>query len=137
MLENLEYAQSVFEKMLNNQHAKVSDFFVELSNARSGLLTAMVAILKAAEARKKEVEPIDERAKEIIFVDQLRTRRIQKKMSQSDLAKAAGVSRNYISKIERGEIDNVSFIVFFKICYALELVYQVNGKPFEAYQDRA
>jgi len=53
---------------------------------------------------------------EMIFV-----RRRRKGISQSELAKVASVSRNYISMIERGQMQNVSLKVIFSICSALDL----------------
>lgn len=38
------------------------------------------------------------------------------RMSQAQLADVVGVSRNYISQIERGHGDNVSLSVFNKLC---------------------
>ena len=46
-------------------------------------------------------------------------------LSQSELAKAAGVSRNYISLIERGHVENVSYKVLQRICHKLGLKMQV------------
>ena len=46
--------------------------------------------------------------------------RIRHKMSQSDLAKAVGISRNYVSLIERGN-ENVSYAVVLKICEVIGL----------------
>ena len=47
-------------------------------------------------------------------------------LSQSELAKAAGVSRNYISRIERGYIDNVSYKILQKICAKLGLTMEIK-----------
>jgi DNA-binding XRE family transcriptional regulator len=58
---------------------------------------------------------------EILFFN-----RRKKKISQTELAKSANVSRNYISAIERGNIKNVSIGVFFSICAALDLVVEVH-----------
>lgn len=46
--------------------------------------------------------------------------RTRRKMSQSDLAKAVGISRNYVSMIERGN-ENVAYSVVLKICEVLGL----------------
>ena len=42
-------------------------------------------------------------------------------LSQSELAESAGVSRNYISLIERGYTENVSYGVLERICSRLGL----------------
>jgi transcriptional regulator with XRE-family HTH domain len=52
---------------------------------------------------------------EMIYIHRLRH-----KMSQSDLAKEVGISRNYVSLIERGN-ENVSYSVVLKICETLGL----------------
>lgn len=46
--------------------------------------------------------------------------RKDKKINQEELAKAADISRNYVSLIERGEADNVSVSVIEKLANALE-----------------
>lgn len=46
--------------------------------------------------------------------------RIRRKMSQSALAKEVGISRNYVSLIERGN-ENVSYSTVLKICEVLGL----------------
>jgi len=71
------------------------------------------------------------------FVDLLYLRRKELRMSQSELAEASGVSRNYISQIERGDIDNVSFGVFFKICAALKMSMSVTAASYAAQPPRA
>jgi transcriptional regulator with XRE-family HTH domain len=67
------------------------------------------------------------------LIDKMRLRRYEKKMSQADLAKATGVSRNYISQIERGLVDHVSFFVLAKICLTLGLVLTLDAIPYETY----
>jgi Predicted transcriptional regulators len=47
-------------------------------------------------------------------------------LNQSELAKVAGVSRNYISLIERGHIENVSLGVLKRICDKLGLKVEVS-----------
>lgn len=68
------------------------------------------------------------------FLDKLVLRRHEKKMSQAELGKAAGVSRNYISMIERGFIDNVSFLVLAKICMALSMALTIDATNYEEFR---
>lgn len=42
-------------------------------------------------------------------------------ISQSELARRVGISRNYVSLIERGHIENVSLKVLYRICHHLGL----------------
>jgi transcriptional regulator with XRE-family HTH domain len=69
-----------------------------------------------------------------LFLDTLILRRHELKMSQSALAKLAGVSRNYISQIERGQIDGVSFKVFGRVCGALKLTFRMLAVKYEDYR---
>jgi transcriptional regulator with XRE-family HTH domain len=71
------------------------------------------------------------------FLDTLILRRKEKKLSQSELAKKAGVSRNYISQIERGNFWNVSIGVMFEICSALEMQMNLKLVNHESFQDFA
>ena len=63
----------------------------------------------------------DKQIAEIIFVYRRR-----KRINQSELAKAANVSRNYISMIERGKIENVSLRVLINIFSALDLTIEIK-----------
>lgn len=47
-------------------------------------------------------------------------------LSQAELAKDVGVSRNYISLIERGNTESVSYKVLKKICFRLGLKIEVT-----------
>lgn len=49
----------------------------------------------------------------------VRTLRIRKKLSRSNLAKEAGLSRNYIAKIEADTANNLSERVLFALADAL------------------
>lgn len=53
------------------------------------------------------------------FGEQVRKRRIEEGMSQEELAKKAGVSRVYISLIERGQAQNLSWSVVSGLTTAL------------------
>ena len=47
--------------------------------------------------------------------------RKERKLSQEQLANLAGISRNYISMIERDEADNVSDVIIQKLSESLEV----------------
>jgi transcriptional regulator with XRE-family HTH domain len=49
------------------------------------------------------------------FGDQVRKRRKADGFSQEKLAEQAGISRTYLSEIERGEVENISFRVVEKL----------------------
>lgn len=54
-----------------------------------------------------------------IFSLNMRKYRIEKDLSQEELAEKAGVHRTYIGSVERGE-RNITINVMEKICIALE-----------------
>lgn len=62
--------------------------------------------------------------------DSLLTYRQKTGLTQADMASLLGISRNYLSQIERGEIatDNISLGIYRRIC---DLVGWPNGKPQE------
>lgn len=65
---------------------------------------------------------------EFTISDCIMIKRKRLKLSQTDLAAAVNVSRNYISMIERGFYDNVSIKVLRDICKELDLeMYVVNN----------
>ena len=54
-----------------------------------------------------------------------------KKLSQIDLAEHVGISRQTLSKLEKGEIGKISLQVFIKILEALDHEIQIEEKkPF-------
>lgn len=53
------------------------------------------------------------------LAQQVFNRRRQMKISQTELAKMAGISRNYVSLIERGEAQNISINVLNQLAAAL------------------
>jgi transcriptional regulator with XRE-family HTH domain len=55
------------------------------------------------------------------FGKRVRMRRLQEKLSQQELADRVGISRNYLSQIERGESNNLSWNVRQKIAAVLGL----------------
>ena len=69
------------------------------------------------------------------FAGMLYMRRRELGMSQSELAAAAGVSRNYIASIENGLDCNVSWKVLTKVCKALHMEFSMSAKPYESFQD--
>jgi transcriptional regulator with XRE-family HTH domain len=55
------------------------------------------------------------------LAEQVFTARRQLKISQSELARLAGISRNYVSIIERGEASNVSMNILEQLAAALSI----------------
>lgn len=55
------------------------------------------------------------------FGDRVREQRKAQKLSQQELAKQVGISRNYLSEIERGESTNLSWQVREKLSRILGL----------------
>lgn len=53
------------------------------------------------------------------FGQVVRERRIQEGLSQEELAKKAGISRNYLSEIERGQATNLSWQVVERLSAVL------------------
>ncbi len=64
-------------------------------------------------------------------MDKIYKRRREMGISQSELGKRANVSRNYISAIERGRVDNVSLFVLAKICAALRMEIKITVTSYE------
>jgi len=61
----------------------------------------------------------------------VKTARKEKKFTQSDLAKEVGITRQTLSKLEKGLIDKVSLQLFIKILEALDKELEVKDKkPF-------
>lgn len=54
------------------------------------------------------------------FGDNLRAVRVEKQLSQEEVAKAVGISVTYYAGIERGE-ENPTFAVLENICKALSI----------------
>lgn len=55
------------------------------------------------------------------FGKKVRDRRVEEGMSQEKLAQAVGISRNYLSQIERGQATNLSWQVMDKLTSVLGL----------------
>lgn len=68
--------------------------------------------------------------------DTIHMRRREKKLTEGELAKKAGVSRNIISIIERGE-GRPTIQTLDAIARALELELQITFKPWEQFEDGA
>ena len=61
----------------------------------------------------------------------LKTARKEKKLTQSELAKQVGVTRQTLSKLEKGLIDKVSLQLFIKILEVLGKELHIEDKkPF-------
>lgn len=52
--------------------------------------------------------------------ENLKATRVKKEISQEKLAQLAGVHRNYIGRMERGE-QNASILVWIKVCKVLKV----------------
>lgn len=68
---------------------------------------------------------MDEIDAAVKFGLQIRDRRKQEKLSQDTLAQQVEISRTYLSQIERGEANNLSWKVRQSLCRALGI--QVDG----------
>ena len=55
------------------------------------------------------------------FATKVRDRRRQEKLSQQELADKVGISRNYLSQIERGQATNLSWQVMERLTSVLGL----------------
>lgn len=55
------------------------------------------------------------------FAKKVRSRRLEEKLSQEELARKVGISRNYLSQIERGQATNLSWQVMEKLTSVLGL----------------
>lgn len=53
------------------------------------------------------------------FAKKVRDRRLQEKLSQQELADRVGISRNYLSQIERGQAKNLSWQVVERLTSTL------------------
>ena len=58
--------------------------------------------------------------------ERIKTLRKERKLSQEELAKQAGISRNTLSKLENGYIANISIVTFEKVLNILG--YQIDIK---------
>ena len=65
---------------------------------------------------------INNRDREVLkhFGENLRNIRLSKKISQQQLALRAGISKNQVGNIERGEV-NITLISMLAICKTLEI----------------
>lgn len=55
------------------------------------------------------------------FGKKVRDRRVEERLSQEKLAQAVGISRNYLSQIERGQATNLSWQVMERLTSVLGL----------------
>jgi len=61
----------------------------------------------------------------------VKTARKEKRLTQNDLAKQVGITRQTLSKLEKGLIDKVSLQLFVKILEILDMELKVEEKkPF-------
>jgi len=61
----------------------------------------------------------------------IKSLRKEKKLTQTKLAQKVGITRQTLSKLEKGEIDKVSLQVFIKILDAIDYELEISEKkPF-------
>jgi transcriptional regulator with XRE-family HTH domain len=65
------------------------------------------------------------------FAKRVRDRRSQEGLSQQELADKIGISRNYLSQIERGQATNLSWQVREKLSSLLGLKEEPPAEPME------
>ena len=65
------------------------------------------------------------------FAQRVRDRRTQEGLSQQELADKVGISRNYLSQIERGQATNLSWQVREKLSAILGLKAEPSPAPVE------
>ena len=63
------------------------------------------------------------------FGKKVRDRRRDEKLSQAELAERVGISRNYLSQIERGQAINLSWQVMERLTSVLGLKEDSTGAP--------
>ena len=68
---------------------------------------------------------------------QIRRLRTKKGLTQEKFAELSGLSVNFISKLERGQMDNISITNIIKICNAMNISISelVNDDPTQALMD--
>jgi transcriptional regulator with XRE-family HTH domain len=69
------------------------------------------------------------------FAQQVRDRRKQENLSQEDLAKKIGISRNYLSQIERGQSTNLSWELREKLSAVLGLKQEPEPESVDEVND--
>jgi len=65
------------------------------------------------------------------IAESIKKRRKEKKLTQSELAKSVGITRQTLSKLENGSLDKISLQLFIKILDGLNLELGIaEKKPF-------
>ena len=68
----------------------------------------------------------------------LKTARKEKKLTQSELSKQVGITRQTLSKLEKGLIDKVSLQLFIKILEVLDKELHIeDNKPFYYFDSKS
>ncbi len=65
------------------------------------------------------------------FGNKVRERRVEEGLSQEKLAQAVGISRNYLSQVERGQATNLSWQVMERLTSVLGLKVEQEGTESE------
>jgi len=72
------------------------------------------------------------------IAEHLKEARKEKKLTQSDLAKKVGITRQTLAKLEKGLIDKVSLQLFIKILEALDKELHIEDKkPFYYFDSKS
>ncbi|PLS77666.1 MAG: hypothetical protein CYG59_22615 [Chloroflexi bacterium] len=62
------------------------------------------------------------------FGERVRAQRIQEGLSQDELARRVGISRNYLSQIERGDATNLSWPIMHRLATELGLTVEQSSQ---------
>ncbi len=72
------------------------------------------------------------------IAEYLKTARKEKKLTQNELAKQVGITRQTLAKFEKGLLDKVSLQLFIKILEALDKELLVDDKkPFYYFDSKS
>ena len=70
---------------------------------------------------------------QVAFGKAVRKYRLEARLSQEKLAALAGLHRNYMGTVERGQ-ENISLVGIFRICQALNITMRQLANEMEKHQ---